>query len=264
MWWDDQFNLTQHGDAYERLWWPLLENHFPEWQQFWIHHIVPLTNRIDKSLKGKPEELFLRRDELIDKDVERMVMAHYSVFYFLGRASVVILTEPHLFPEDAFIFLQTACENALTLLTNFTIQLGPKLGVEDKYLSPMSDRYLSLASGKTVLENQYPFKQIKAYRNAFIHHPRMGRNPHLPWEFIPKYKELGRSTSSWGYVQNLPEDGFENARDYLQKIRIDLLVKLNGVWKQVRVALDSVRKSDRYLRCYGLDARGNILNGKPG
>jgi hypothetical protein len=112
MWWDGRFSLMQNGDRYERLWWPLISNDFQEWEKFWIHHVVPLTNRIDDKVPDNdPQKLFLREDDNIDRRVEAMVMANYSVFYFLGRVSAILLAEPHLFPEDAFMLLQAVTEN---------------------------------------------------------------------------------------------------------------------------------------------------------
>ncbi|HUB64847.1 MAG TPA: hypothetical protein VL996_10480, partial [Methylocella sp.] len=106
MGWDDQFNLIEDGDPYERLWWPLLKDHFSEWERFWKHHVVPLTNRIDEKIKPfDAKKRFLRRDDKINTDIEMMAMRSYSVFYYLARASTIILFEPHLFIEDAFFYL---------------------------------------------------------------------------------------------------------------------------------------------------------------
>jgi hypothetical protein len=254
--WDNRFNLTRDGDPYERLWWPLLERYFSEWERFWIHHIVPLTNRVDKKHEHTPERLFLRGGGQIDERIEFMLMAHYSVFYFLGRASVAILTEPHLFPEDAFMYLQAACENVARFLTTFTADIAPLLRIEREYLSNIPRR--APHAKKFAFAKDYPFAQINDYRNAFVHWPRLGRNPRLPWEVIPRYEELSLAALSWSHVQGLSEKNFINGREYLQKVRIDLLVFLNGIWKQVRSALDSVRESQVYLACYGLDARGNV------
>jgi hypothetical protein len=93
MWWDTEFNLVEHGDRYERLWWPLLRNDFPEWEIFWIHHVVPLTCRIDdKIANSDPRKLFLRDDAKNDENVESMIMSNYSVFYYMARGDCNIIS----------------------------------------------------------------------------------------------------------------------------------------------------------------------------
>ena len=83
MWWEDHFNLCDHGDPYEKLWWPLLQLELPQYQGFWKRHIVPLTNRIDPETNmDENKRIAFRDDPNIDADVVQTAMAQYSTFYF--------------------------------------------------------------------------------------------------------------------------------------------------------------------------------------
>jgi hypothetical protein len=248
MWWDGKFSLIRDGDRYERLWWPLLEGHFPQWERFWLHHVVPLTNRIDRSIGAKDRrKQYLRDDPEIDSDAEAMVMANYSVFYYLGRASVIILTEPHLFAEDAFMLLRAATENVANFLTTVG-RLAPKLDIAPDALPS----WPALQADETV-------SAIKAYREAFVHWPRLGRNPHMDWESVPRRRYLNRARSSWAYVQKLGPECFEDSREYLQKVRIELMQVLDPEWGRITAALDACRSGEAYLRCYRLRPSGEVL-----
>src|ERR1035437_6127215 len=99
MWWKaNGYSLVRHGDRYERLWWPLLKNDFPEYERFWISHIIPLTNRIDAAIpQSDPKCIGFRDDRKICDNLEAMARAHYSTFYFLARATMLIAFEPHIY-----------------------------------------------------------------------------------------------------------------------------------------------------------------------
>src|ERR1700730_12252157 len=132
MWLDQQFTPEQHGDRYERLWWHFFKDDFPEWGTFWAHHVVPLTNRIDDDSKNTHGKLFFRNDPGIDKGVEALMMANYSVFYCLARSCAIVASEPHLFPEDVFIFLRSTTENIAKFLDTFTNRLAKRLNINKK------------------------------------------------------------------------------------------------------------------------------------
>jgi hypothetical protein len=140
MWWDTKYNPTEHGDIFERQWWRLLEKDFDEWGIFWRHHVVPLTNRVTTLPEGSQRWYFFRRDSKINHDIEFLAMANYSVFYYLARTSLVIGDDSQFFPEDAFMFLRAACENAVLFIKRFTepvtvgsTPLSATLGIDTRY-----------------------------------------------------------------------------------------------------------------------------------
>jgi len=104
-WWRDQFNLSEHSDSYERLWWPLIREEFPEYESLWRGHIVATTNRIDSTMpRNDSWWSAFRNDPGIDNDLEQLVMHQYSIFYYFARASLAIKYQPIFFPRTASSF----------------------------------------------------------------------------------------------------------------------------------------------------------------
>jgi hypothetical protein len=251
MWWDAKFNPEQHGDVYERLWWHFIESDFPEWGTFWSHHIVPVTNRIVDDFRGNAQaKLHIRSDPDIHIAVEGLVMSNYSVFYYLARSCAIVASEPYLFLEDAFIFLRAAAENAGTFLGFFKSQIAPPFGIEKN----------QVPEWKGLKEASQVYQEIVDYRDANVHQGRLGRNPNLPWEFIPRYSHIEKARESWRYIQGLPEDQFVDGRKHLRTLQRNLMKELNPVWKNVTHLMDQRRTSNKYLKFYRLerDASGEL------
>jgi hypothetical protein len=236
----DESKLEEDGDPYERLWWRFLEEEFPEWERFWAHHAVPLTKRIEAKVKRK-NRMYFRDDPDIHKGVEELLMANYSVFYYLARSCVIVAAEPHLFPEDGFFFLQAALENTKRFLDAFATRLAPTLGISEDDV-PQYAR----------IEQTELAQQIEMYRNTFAHYPRLGRSPHLGWEFIPKPSHVGKAKLSWHHAQNLPVGEFVDSRKHLKKYQTDLMKMLNPAWMKITSLLDERRTSPEYLAMYRL------------
>src|ERR1019366_7484046 len=97
----DGFALAVHGDRHEREFWPILSHRFPSYEILWRRFIVPLTNRVDPQLAARPQDWIRLRPD-VPEQFEKMAMAHYSVFYFLGRAAKRISEERAAleYPED--------------------------------------------------------------------------------------------------------------------------------------------------------------------
>jgi hypothetical protein len=100
-------------------------------------------------------------------------MAHYSVFYFLGRAAKRCAEEKTAleYPEDVFFLLDSVGDN----LKHFR--------------RAMND--LATDCGRTVFksprEDAPPFKEISAYRDIFLHNPVIGRGVGVEKTYIPKW-----------------------------------------------------------------------------
>jgi hypothetical protein len=241
--WDTKFTPEEHGDAYERLWWHFIKVDFPAWGSFWSHHIVPLTNRIVDDFKGDAQEkLHVRSDPRIHEAVEALVMNNYSVFYYLARSCAIVSFEPHLFLEDAFIFLRAAAENAGQFLGCFKSQIAPAFGI-DKSKVP---EWKAIKAGQT-------YTEIVAYRDAYVHRARLGRNPKLPPESIPKHSHIEKAKFSWRYIQELSEDQFVDGRKHLRVLQRDLMKELDPIWKEITHLMDQRRTSPRYLEFYQLE-----------
>jgi hypothetical protein len=233
MWWRKKgYSLLEHGDRYERLWCAVLTNDFPEYERFWVSHIIPLTNRINPEIaRSDPKWIGFRDDPKISDDLEAMARAHYSTFYFLARASLLIQYEPHIYFEDAFALLAAAAENA------------------DRFVKvwrrgSLNDLSLSRPSLWKISDPLVPaVEDIHLYRNVLLHAPVLGRAHHLNSEFLPRKHLLpkdddaprgGKSESegSWGALQKLTPTltNFVEGRALLKELRGELIKGLRAAW----------------------------------
>jgi hypothetical protein len=250
----DKFTPAQDGDHYERVWWHFVEKDFPEWGKFWAHHCVPLTNRIDESIaKNDQAKMFVRADPKISRGVEALLIRNYSVFYFLARSCAIVACEPHLFPEDGFIFLRATTENVSKFLDTFRDRVANRLGINEGEVPQWKD-----------IKNTETAKCILEYRDALVHGVRLGRHPSLTSEFIPRPSHMVRHATSqakhyWRVLQNLPEEEFVDSRNFLRKLQTDLMKEINPVWKKITHLLDEHRTGEKYLKLYRLeiDAEGD-------
>lgn len=243
MWWEDfGFSLLSHGDRYERLWWPLLQKEFPQYERFWIKHIVPLTNRMDPDVvRSNPKWIGFRDDPKINEHVESMAMSHYSVFYYLSRATLVIQYDPHPYFEDAFWLLGTSVYNLQRFLNVWHDGLANVLSLHPRALPPKC------------LKGQEPFKEISEYRGILTHAPVLGRAHYLTSKLLPRRRHLAGVEKSWRSAQHLPTEEFVEGRALLTALRTELLGRLGAVWDQIDGAVDPVRAQEAYRDCYNLD-----------
>lgn len=253
MWWDDKFSLRDDGETLERLWWPLIAHHFPQYERFWRKHIVPLTNRINPDFSKSQEDwLSFRSDPAIGPHVEQMAMAQYSTFYYITRSALLIMYEPHLYVEDAFVFLNLAIVNCRDFLRICRQELARELDIRPS-LFPWHNQIFNL-----------PFStEIKAYRDVIIHAPKIGRAYGFSREFVPKTAHLQQAERSWRYVQGLGAGEFEDGRILLRRLLTDLLKEVGASWERVERALEPARTRAKYRSCWNLDGHYCIPGKQP-
>lgn len=70
---DTDWNLVDHGDGIEQLWWPKLKDRFPRYEPFWIEYVRPLTYR--------PKGTFVR--ETVPQPLALLATANYGTFFHL-------------------------------------------------------------------------------------------------------------------------------------------------------------------------------------
>jgi hypothetical protein len=177
----DRFDLGKHGDRHEREFWPLLYNRFPSYEILWRRLIVPLTGRVDPQAAGSPEKLIRLRADIPEK-YEQTSMAHYSVFYFLGRAAKRFSEEESAqqYPEDVLFLLDSVGDNFnhfLRAIRNLGADCGCKLFDASIYQSP---------------NRINPFREISDYRDTFLHNPVIGRGIGDGKTYIPKWSLISR------------------------------------------------------------------------
>ena len=218
----DLFHLGEHGDRHEREFWPLLSKLFPSYEILWRRLIVPLTCRIDPRLAATPEQWIRLRPGIPERH-EQTSMAHYSVFYFLGRAAKRCAEEKTAleYPEDVFFLLDSVGDN----LKHFR--------------RAMND--LATDCGRTVFksprEDAPPFKEISAYRDIFLHNPVIGRGVGVEKTYIPKWSAdksaspLERAKASWREAERLTQGDMIATDDLLDRLIRDVGCSLESSWQ---------------------------------
>lgn len=159
------YNLAQHGDIFERHYWPLfIKDQFPSYERFWQKFIVPITNR--------PNDLFFKTNiELskINKSESDICIAqlNYSIIRHLMRCfDISILLRSSPVAEQLDLLIEGICrlvgaqDNGFELLERFK--------TPNKYL-PFKEKDGKKAREKWQTDNKYPLQTIRDYRNNLSH-----------------------------------------------------------------------------------------------
>lgn len=158
------YRLAIDGDDEEKLaWGEFIQTQFPEYEQFWLKSIVPLTER--------PSGIQMRSDSSLPAPFgpEDIVIAqlHYTVLRNLRRAYNATFRAS---PDDyaltlALAFTVAAQDNACELL-----ERNRSRGVYDFWLeSPTKGKKAGLDARKVWLSTGHPLKWIRDYRNKVLH-----------------------------------------------------------------------------------------------
>ncbi len=244
MWWDNiGFSLKLHGDRYEREWWPLISSEFPSYEAFWIKHVVPLTSRIDfRVAQGEPRWIMMRPN--VNRILEQMAMAHYSVFYYLARTTVLLTSKEKLWFEDAFNLLRVSGYN-LHLFLEQCKKLFVPLGVNGAWLP------LKFTSGQAAWK-------VKVYRDALLKNPVIGRAENIGREFLPGEAVIDKVRNSWLRTQALAKQDFVVGRDLIAGYRKKYAGDLDDIWRRLLHVLEPVRSRAGYLAMMGLTPSGRV------
>ncbi len=236
----EKYNLNQHGDSREQDWWCLLADDFPEYEVFWRRYIVILTSRIDpKILRGDPRWIYFR--DSVPELYAKMAMSHYSVFYFLARATRLIQSPRPIFPEDAF-YLLDACVDNLKWFFGWTREIIRDLGSEVSFLP---SQFPGKDAPKVVHE-------IQEYRDVMLHNPVLARKIGPGIELIPKRGCLKEVQHSWRQAAGLKEGDWVDSRSLLSGLRASLLSFMCEQWSRIIETLDEKRKTEKFIRILGL------------
>jgi hypothetical protein len=235
----DKFSLLEHGDSFEKNWWHLLSQDFPAYEVFWHRYVVPLTNRIDRGVAAdSPESIKTRVG--VSPRYEKMAMAHYSVFYYLARATQMT-SDGEIYLEDPFYLLDSCADN---------IHL---------FFCSMREIIKDLGGAMPALPKQHPkdyppaFKTIQAYRDAMLHNPVLGRLTKDGAAFLPGENHLKQIKWSWRKLASLPMGDFVNARDLLRNVRVEVAGYVQTKWGEIIETMDSVRDSAKFRKVLNLE-----------
>lgn len=227
------FNLLSHGDRHEREYWLLLSERFPSYEIFWQKFVVPRTQRVNQKISISQEEWVRLRNDVSSRE-EKIAMAHYSVFYFIGRAVSHLSKDEEgtiHYPEDVFFLLNSAIENLKTFLKEMN-------GVGKDLDQPIFKKNFSRFP-----KGFPPFEEIEAYRNALSHNAVMGRAVGVQKTFLPRWNSdkaksaLKRVEGSWLEAERLDPEDLIDSRILLDRLLTELFVALEGWWKKVLLVL---------------------------
>jgi len=155
-------------------------------------------------------------------------MAHYSVFYFTGRAfHRMSKNEGHSlkYPEDIFFLLVSAQENLKRFLRDVN------------ELAKDQDRAFLTKEFNRFPKGVAPFEEIEAYRNAILHNAVLGRASSVTKTFLPKWDSdpdkspLSRAEKSWREAEKLGGDDLIETRILFNQLFKDLFLKLEEYWQ---------------------------------
>jgi hypothetical protein len=234
----EKYKLLLHGDPKERTWWPLLSNDFSEYEIFWRRYVVPLTNRIDPAVPEGDEQKI--RFRALHSEYEKMAMTHYSVFYFLARATQKLNSERLEFPEDTLFLLDSCLDNAQAFFKAILVVVAD-LG------------------GSLHLPTQSPAKSsdlgaIRAYRDVLLHNPVIGRVMQPDGEeFLPRLETLDEVKESWKKAFRLSPEQLVSSKVLLSDLRRVLIAYLRQNWAQIIEVLDQLREGGKFRKALKLD-----------
>jgi len=227
-----QFDLGRHGDRHEREFWPLLSKCFPSYEILWRRLIVLLTCRIDPKMADSPEQWIRLRPGIPDK-WEQTSMAHYSVFYFLGRAVKRYAEEKTAmeYPEDVLFLLDSVGDNFQRFMRAMN-DLGTDCG-----------RKIFDASVDQFPKGFDPFREISDYRDTFLHNTVVGRGICVGKTYIPKWNPdksaspLERAKVSWRAAEQLSPGDMIGTNELLERLIHDVCSTLESSWQTAIAAV---------------------------
>jgi len=223
----DQFDLGKDGDRHEREFWPLLSGRFPSYEILWPRLIVPLTYRIDPQIARNSDKWIRFRPDIPER-YEKTAMAHYSVFYLLGRAVKRFSDEKMAleYPEDVLFLRDSVSDN----FKQFLRAMG-NLGADCGYR-------VFRGSAHQYPRGFDPFQEINDYRDTFLHSMVIGRGIGVGKTYIPKWNNekstspLERAKSSWRAAEQLLPDDLISTSDLLSRLISEICLTLEKSWQE--------------------------------
>lgn len=195
--------LQNNGDSIEIRYHSLfLANEFPSYERFWLHFVVPMTNR--------PENIHLKSDQELaaigrgDHDL-CVSQLHYSVVSHLARAFDIKTLRPLNINGliEGMVRLVGAQDVAFELLGRY---LNP--GTYDPWLSAGKKGFKGSREARRFWQDKekYPLQDIRNYRNHLVHGriipsiinedcyvPRIGvEDNYFDWRLITNNPNIGK------------------------------------------------------------------------
>lgn len=222
----ESFNLEQHGDAFEREYFNLLHENFPNFEQFWRFFVVPLTMRVENYPNVNPDNIYFRNG--IDERLEEAASAHYSIFMNF------VFVATHLKEKDS------------------QIKLRQMIAIESAYF------HLSTICDLTekVLELWYT-SMLECRGAPFLPYPKLTEG-----DFLKLCKQWYHKTYEKWYELNHAKGKAGRINPFAAKYILDGYFSNSKLWKAYRTVSDQIRAYRNFIAHDIKIARVNFLGGK--
>ena len=102
--------FANDGDYYEKSYWPLLKDRFPNCEDYWRHFVVPITRRMEANVTDQRKRTLPR--EHVSDDILDLASLHYSMFMHLVCGYDHVMSPRLSSFEDFYTHLAAACDLA--------------------------------------------------------------------------------------------------------------------------------------------------------
>jgi hypothetical protein len=262
------WELDRDGDRIEKRWWPYIKAGFPQYQDLWSQHVVPLT--------GRPEYLYVR--ESIPPPLAKLATVSYSVFVHLAGCHQQLdpsFRHSDLFATEGVYIFYSRLYSAQQALRRFITEVAD---VQNDYNGTLIRDPLQWLKfyGKGTLEGSYREfdKRIgsDSYRAQQVHDwgfPVLeGNIPGRPYfqEWVERLKEKGlgalatflNEKDSWEKFKREFVNAIDQARDDLRFAE----ETINDIWKVALDELNALKDAGRYKADQTL-GKGESLRWQP-
>ena len=154
-------HLATDGDPQEQRDWPIVNEHFPNYERFWRDLVVPMTTRIEIPV-GSPGR-HKRRAGVAD-DLWRVSYLNYSLFLHLTQASDHLPLPMNSSFNDFYAHLGSVCDLAEDFLLAVHVLVSKCRNQPVRFMQRLSKmKFVEIASGW--YDKKYPkFYEIRQER----------------------------------------------------------------------------------------------------
>ena len=248
-----QAKFAEHGDDQEKESWDILNDNFPNCEEFWRRFVVPLTCRIRENNDTLGKNIHFRDD--IDDELRHIASAHYSIFMHLVYAHHHIKSREPSWFENLYGHLYTVCDLVETVLVRWyllrlkchneqskTLQmltrdefLGRAGEVYDAMYENAYQNYLDngkfmrieVVRGDDLLKEYFGDRKeredyarlsspIRQYRNIMVHDIKLGRVIYNKEILVPKLDAVGKYRA-WKEVEKATQNADTIRQDFCEQ-----------------------------------------------
>ena len=238
--------LATAGDGNEQLYWPAINEHFPNYEIFWRDLVVPMTNRIDLPI-GSPGSH--ERREHIANDVWNVSYINYSIFLNLVGAFEHLTQPLSLSLGNFYTHLASACELAEEFLLRVNRLIAECRGERIPELDPLSkEEFLKQ------LDSWYDTEYAKAYK--VVHDVQLGTVRVGKINLMPRIDNI-QEYALLPAIQDVLKDPEKLKRDFVvreEQMFSDFRTckeRLNALWKKPIADLIGLLYEERNLVLLG-------------